>query len=67
MKDKYKKFYLMFDKRYKNLILCSNTLSNGGVEILDTMKAHVKSFIRSVVVNAIMWGLILWSFFEFIL
>ena len=31
------------------------------------MQTHVKSFIRSVVVNAIMWGLILWSFFEFIL
>ena len=24
MKDKYKKFYMMFDKRFKNLILCSN-------------------------------------------
>ena len=42
-------------------------VSYGGVEILNTMKAHVKSFIRSVAVNAIMWGLILWSFFEFIL
>ena len=31
------------------------------------MKTHVKSFIGSVVANAIMWGLILWSFFEFIL
>ena len=31
------------------------------------MQTHVKSFIRSVVVNAIMWSLILWSFFEFIL
>ena len=67
MKDKYKNFYMMFDKRFKNLILCSNLNSDGGVEILNTMKAHVKSFIRSVAVNAIMWGLILWSFFEFIL
>ena len=31
------------------------------------MQTHVESFIRSVVVNAIMWSLILWSFFEFIL
>ena len=36
-------------------------------KLRDTMETHVKSFIRSVVVNAIMWGLILWSFFEFIL
>ena len=31
MKDKYKKFYMMFDKRFKNLILCSNLNSDGGV------------------------------------
>ena len=28
MKDKYKKFYMMFDKRFKNLILCSNLNSD---------------------------------------
>ena len=32
MKDKYKKFYMMFDKRFKNLILCSNLNSDGRVE-----------------------------------
>ena len=26
MKDKYKKFYMMFDKRFENLILCSNLI-----------------------------------------
>jgi hypothetical protein len=31
MKDKYKKFYMMFDKRFKNLILCSNPNSDGGI------------------------------------
>ena len=31
MKDKYKKFYMMFDKRFKNLILCSNLNSDCGV------------------------------------
>jgi len=28
MKDKYKKFYMMFDKRFKSLILCSNLNSD---------------------------------------
>ena len=32
MKDKYKKFYMIFDKRFKNLILCSNLNSDCGVE-----------------------------------
>jgi hypothetical protein len=32
MKEKYKKFYMMFDKRFKNLILCSNLNSDDGVE-----------------------------------
>ena len=31
MIDKYKKFYMMFDKRFKNLILCSNLNCDGGV------------------------------------
>lgn len=31
------------------------------------MRSHVKSFISSVIVNAIMWGLILWFFWEYIL
>ena len=31
MKDKYKKFYMMFDKRFKNLILCSNLNCDGGI------------------------------------
>jgi len=31
------------------------------------MQPHVKSFIRSIFVNAIMWGLIVLFFFEFIL
>ena len=31
------------------------------------MQTHVKSFIRSIIVNAIMWGLIFWFLFKFIL
>jgi hypothetical protein len=31
MKDKYKKFYMMFDKKFKNLILCSNLNCDRGV------------------------------------
>ena len=31
MKEKYKNFYMMFDKRFKNLILCSNLNCDGGV------------------------------------
>ena len=31
------------------------------------MEPQVKSFIRSIVVNAIMWGVIFYFFFEFIL
>ena len=34
MEDKYVKFYKIFDKRFKNnknLILCSKSLSDGGV------------------------------------
>ena len=44
MKDKYKKFYMMFDKRFKNLILCSNLNSdcrvslNSDLEIEDYAK-----------------------------
>ena len=37
MEDKYIKFYKTFDKRFKNndnLILCSNTLCNGGVSLV---------------------------------
>lgn len=36
MEDKYIKFYKTFDKRFKNndnLILCSNTLCNGGISL----------------------------------
>ena len=41
MKDKYKKFYMMFDKRFKNLILCSNLNSDSGIAArLPYMKAH---------------------------
>ena len=32
MKEKYKKFHMMFDKKFKNLILCSNLNCDGGVE-----------------------------------
>ena len=32
MKDKYKKFYMMFDKRFKNLILYSNLNCDGRVK-----------------------------------
>ena len=31
MEEKYKKFYKMFDKRIKNVILCSNLNSDGGM------------------------------------
>ncbi len=35
MEEKYVKFYKMFHKKFKNdgkLILCSKSLSNGGIE-----------------------------------
>jgi hypothetical protein len=31
IKEKYKRFYMMFDKGVNNLILCSKTLNDGGV------------------------------------
>ena len=31
MEEKYIKFYLMFDKRFKNLILCTKILSDGRI------------------------------------
>jgi hypothetical protein len=31
------------------------------------METNVTSFIRSIFVNAIIWGLILWFFFKFVL
>ena len=33
MKEKYKKFHMVFDKRFKNLILCSNLNCDGGVTL----------------------------------
>ena len=36
MEKKYIKFYNTFDKRFKNnkkIILCSKTLSNGGIDL----------------------------------
>ena len=33
MEENHKKFSIMFDKRFKNLILCSKTLSDGGVDL----------------------------------
>ena len=50
-----------------------NPLNHGGVVLLRLtnigrkMQPYVKSLIRSIIVNAIMWGLIFWFFFEFIL
>ena len=37
MEEKYKKFYIAFDKRFKNLILCSKTLSDGGIVLSDEL------------------------------
>ena len=34
MKKKYKKFHMMFDKRFKNLILCSNLNCDGRVDLV---------------------------------
>lgn len=42
MKDKYKKFYMMFDKRFKNLILCSNLNCDGRV-IYDSYSAFARN------------------------
>ena len=47
MEDKYIKFYKTFDKRFKsnnNLILCSKTLSDGGVEITKYYENTCKKF-----------------------
>tara|TARA_B100000676_G_scaffold306422_1_gene362627 strand:+ start:283 stop:411 length:129 start_codon:yes stop_codon:yes gene_type:complete len=38
MKERYKKLYMMFDKRVKNLILCSNLNCNGGVILNSDLK-----------------------------
>jgi len=41
--DKYTKFYKTFDRRFKNnekLILCSKTLSDGGVDLNINLKAE---------------------------
>ena len=38
MEKKYKKFYMMFDKRFKNLILCSNLNCDGGVILNSDLK-----------------------------
>ena len=38
MKDKYKKFYIMFDKSFKNLILFSNLNSDCGVSCHSDLK-----------------------------
>ena len=47
MEDKYIKFYKTFHKKFKNdknLILCSKTLSNGGVEITTYYANTCKKF-----------------------
>ena len=47
MEDKYVKFYKIFDKRFKNnknLILCSKSLSDGGVEITRYYENTCKKF-----------------------
>lgn len=41
MKDKYKKFYMMFDKRFKNLILCSNLNCDCGVVYNSKLKERL--------------------------
>ena len=33
VQEKHKKFYMLFDKRFKNLILCSNLNSDSGVDL----------------------------------
>ena len=42
-KDNYKNFY-MFDKKFKNLILYSNLISEGGVEITTYYANTCKKF-----------------------
>ena len=37
MKDKYKKFHMMFDMRFKNLILCSNLNSYCRIKIMKNL------------------------------
>ena len=40
MEEKYIKFYKTFDRRFKNndnLILCSKTLSDGGIDLVVTV------------------------------
>ena len=39
MKEKYKNFYMMFDKRFKNLILCSNLNCDCGVDLVLSVKS----------------------------
>ena len=44
MKHKYKKFYIMFVERVKNLIFYSNLNSDGGVEITRYYANTCKKF-----------------------
>jgi hypothetical protein len=54
MKNKYKKFYLMFDKRFKknrNLILCSNTLCDGGIGESSDFASRIKDTYLTFILN----------------
>ena len=48
MDKKYKKFYMMFDKRFKNLILCSNLNCDGGIDLVVTVSEKLGRTIGKV-------------------
>ncbi len=54
MEEKYIKFYKTFDKRFKNnenLILCSNTLSNGGISASSDFASRIKDTYLTFILN----------------
>ena len=51
----------------KNLLNHCGVVLSKLINLAEKMQTHVKSFIRSIIVNAIMWGLIFWFFFKFII
>ena len=51
MDKKYKKFYMMFDKRFKNLILCSNLNCDGGISKSSDFASRNKDTYLTFILN----------------
>ena len=54
MEEKYIKFYKTFDRRFKNnknLILCSKTLSDGGISASSDFASRIKDTYLTFILN----------------